>query len=101
LAVGLINFFRETTDKYRTDTKLNFSNFAPAAEYVSGRFCKIDSKNYKNKIFDKNFYTNSFHLNVDSEQTAINKIKLEGRFHSLCNGGCITYVELGEAPMQN
>ena len=26
---------------------------------------------------------------------------MEGLFHEICNGGCITYVELGEAPLGN
>ena len=29
------------------------------------------------------------------------KIDLEGRFHCLCNGGSITYVELKEMPGSN
>ena len=29
------------------------------------------------------------------------KIQLEGLFHEICNGGCITYIELGEAPLGN
>ena len=26
---------------------------------------------------------------------------MEGLFHEYCNGGCITYIELGEAPLSN
>jgi ribonucleoside-triphosphate reductase len=29
------------------------------------------------------------------------KLQLEGIFHNYCNGGCITYAELGEAPLSN
>jgi ribonucleoside-triphosphate reductase len=29
------------------------------------------------------------------------KITIEGKFHNLCNGGCITYIELGESPLGN
>ena len=57
--------------------------------------------NPKAEIFDKAFYTNSFHINVDSDLSAFRKIQLEGLFHEICNGGCITYVELGEAPLEN
>ena len=53
------------------------------------------------QIFEKEFYTNSFHINVDSDLSAFRKIQLEGLFHEVCNGGCITYVELGEAPLGN
>lgn len=35
---------------------------------------------------------------MDSQIPAWEKIQKEGEFHSYCNGGCITYVELKEAP---
>lgn len=38
---------------------------------------------------------------MDSDLSAFRKIQLEGLFHDICNGGCITYVELGEAPLGN
>ena len=38
---------------------------------------------------------------MDSNLPAFEKIALEGPFHEICNGGCITYVELGEAPISN
>ena len=52
-------------------------------------------------IFKKGYYTNSFHIDVDSGLPAHRKIQMEALFHELCNGGCITYVELGEAPLGN
>ena len=38
---------------------------------------------------------------MDSGLPGYKKIQLEGLFHELCNGGCITYLELGEAPLGN
>ena len=50
---------------------------------------------------NKNYYTNSFHVDVDSKLSAYEKLKLEGPFHKYANGGCISYVELAEAPFGN
>ena len=46
-------------------------------------------------------YTNSFHIDVDSKLPAYKKLQLEGPFHKYTNGGCISYVELSEAPLGN
>ncbi|MDD4849001.1 MAG: anaerobic ribonucleoside-triphosphate reductase, partial [Bacteroidales bacterium] len=74
---------------------------ATSGEYISGRFPSIDKTIYTHKVLDKDFYTNSFHVDVDSGLSAFDKIKTEGYFHSLCNGGCISYVELQSAPIGN
>ena len=103
IALGFVQHMREYCDFLRNQYKLNFSLLATSGELISGRFIEIDRKLFDgyNDIFDKGFYTNSFHINVDSNLPAFRKIQLEGLFHKYCNGGCITYVELGEAPLGN
>ncbi|MDR4139225.1 anaerobic ribonucleoside-triphosphate reductase, partial [Bacillus cereus] len=44
---------------------------------------------------------NSFHIPGYYPIQAINKIRLEGPFHALCNGGHITYIELDGAAAHN
>ena len=102
-AIGFVKHMREYCDDLREQYKLNFSLLATSGELISGRFIEIDKKEFtpKSDIFSKGFYTNSFHINVDSNLPAFEKIALEGPFHEICNGGCITYVELGEAPISN
>lgn len=101
LALDFIRFMRNYTDELRDKHHLNFSLLATSGELISGRFSEIDSKLYTHKVLSKGYYTNSFHIYVDSEFPAYQKIKFEGAFHSLTNGGCITYVELREAPIGN
>ncbi len=102
-ALGLVKHMKDYCDFLRKNYNLNFSLLATAGELISGRFIDIDKKLYTPSvdIFKKGYYTNSFHIDVDSKLPGITKIKLEGLFHKLCNGGCITYVELGEAPLDN
>lgn len=101
IAIKIVTFMRETVDQFRKDTNLNFTLLATSGEYVSGRFPNLDKKNYNHKILHKGYYTNSFHVDVDSLMHPLEKIKYEGAFHVLCNGGCITYVELLSAPLNN
>ncbi len=102
-ALGLVKHMRDYCDFLRNETKLNFSLLATSGELISGRFIDLDKNQYKPMvdIFSKGFYTNSFHIDVDSKLPAYKKIQMEGLFHELCNGGCITYIELGEAPLGN
>ena len=102
-ALGFVRHMREYCDLMTVEHQLNFSLLASSGELISGRFIDIDKKLFDSSIdiFDKGFYTNSFHINVDSDLIAFDKIKFEGLFHSECNGGSITYIESREAPIGN
>ncbi len=101
LALDLIKFMRDYTNNLTKQYHLNFSLLATSGELISGRFIEIDKKFYKHSVLEKDYYTNSFHIDVDSKLPAYKKIELEGPFHKYTNGGSITYVELGEAPLGN
>jgi len=102
IANQIVKHMREFTDARRDSTKYNYSLLATSGEYISGRFAESDIKHdLQNKINKKEFYTNSFHTEVDARLTAFDKISVEAPFHFSCNGGCITYVEFKEAPLNN
>lgn len=89
----------EATKKYN----LNFSLIATPAEGLSGRFVKMDKKLFGELegITDRDYYTNSFHIPVYYPISAFKKIKLEGPYHALTNGGHISYVEMDGDPTKN
>ncbi len=103
LAYSIVKHMRDYCDFLRREYKLNFSLLATSGELISGRFTQLDKKEYRPQIdiFSKGFYTNSFHVEVDSRLPAYKKLQIEGLFHTLCNGGSISYVELNEAPLGN
>lgn len=101
LALDFVKFMREYSDSQRDKYYLNFSLLATSGELISGRFVEMDKKLFDSKVLHKDYYTNSFHVDVDSKLPAYKKIQFEGPFHTLSNGGCITYVELAEAPLGN
>ena len=102
-ALDIVKFMRAIVDSYTIETKLNFSLLASAAEGVSGSFAEYDAKNIgKNSaVCEKGYYTNSFHVPVFVDTDYITKIDFEAPFHQLCNGGSITYIEMGEMPFGN
>ena len=101
LALNFVKYMRNVVNSLRDKYHLNFSLLATSGELISGRFVEIDKNLFKHRVLNKGYYTNSFHIDVDSNLPAYKKIQLEGPFHNLSNGGCITYVELREAPIGN
>jgi len=90
----------KVVDEYKEKYNLNFSVLATPAEGLSGRFTRIDKKKYGTitGVTDKDYYVNSFHIDVKEHVNVAEKIKLEAPFHAITRGGHITYVELdGEA----
>ena len=100
-ALNFVKYMRAYLNELRDEHHLNFSLLATSGEYISGRFVEIDKKIYDSPVMKKDYYTNSFHVDVDSRLPAYKKIELEGPFHILANGGCISYIELAEAPIGN
>lgn len=100
-SLNFVKYMRNYADELRKTYNLNFSLLATSGEYISGRFEEIDSKLFNSPIMKKGYYTNSFHVDVDSRIPAYKKLELEGPFHIYANGGCISYVELSEAPLGN
>ncbi len=96
LGLKIISYMRQKTDEAAKRTKLNFSLIATPAEGLSGRFVLMDRKQYGviAEVTDRDYYTNSFHIPVYYPIKAYKKIQLEAPYHSLTNGGHITYIEL-------
>ena len=89
VAIDLIKMMKDTIDKYRKEYNMNFSLLGTSGEFISGRFPSIDKNYFSNSLIDKGYYTNSFHVDVDSRLNAFEKLKYEGPFHKFCHGECI------------
>ena len=96
LGLEIVGHMRERLDKYAKKMKLNFSLIATPAEGLSGRFVKMDQKEFGiiEGITNYKFYTNSFHIPVYHNISVFEKIKLEAPYHALTNGGHISYIEV-------
>ena len=103
LGLEIIGRMRKRMDDATEQYGLNFSLIATPAEGLSGRFVKIDAKKYGKipGITDRNYYTDSFHIPVYYNISSWEKIKKEAPYHSLTNGGHISYIELDGDPTQN
>lgn len=100
-ALDFVKYMRSFVDECKSVYNLNFSLLATSGEQISGRFEELDLKAYPSQVIEKGYYTNSFHVNVDSDLTCFEKLSVEGPFHKYCNGGCISYVEIDGSPIGN
>lgn len=95
-----IEVMNQVADEYKEKYHLNYSVLATPAEGLSGRFTRMDKRKYGiiPGVNDRDYYVNSFHVDVKEPISIVEKIKCEAPFHALTRGGHITYVELdGEA----
>ena len=95
-----ITILNDVVKEYKDKYHLNYSVLATPAEGLSGRFTKLDQKEFGilKGVNEKEYYVNSFHVDVTQPISAMDKIKLEAPYHALTGGGHITYIELdGEA----
>ena len=94
-ALALMNRLNNATRKWKAETGLGFGLYGSPAESLCYRFAKIDKKKYGSikDITDKEYYTNSYHVDVREEIDAFSKLKFESQFQSISTGGCISYIE--------
>ena len=103
LGLAIISYMRRRCDEATQKHKLNFTLLGTPAEGLSGKFTGKDAERFGvvPGITDKEWYTNSFHIPVEFEIPAMDKIAIEGPYHKYCNAGHISYIELPSAPHQN
>lgn len=103
LGLEIVSAMRKKMDDKCVETGLNFSLIATPAEGLSGRFVRLDKERYGEikGITDRDYYTNSFHIPVYFPISAFKKINLEAPYHTLTNGGHISYIELDGDPANN
>ncbi|EGO63215.1 anaerobic ribonucleoside triphosphate reductase [Acetonema longum DSM 6540] len=103
LGEEIVAFMRNKVDKAAEKYDLNYTLLATPAEGLSGRFVKIDRKEYGiiPGVTDKDYYTNSFHIPVHYPISIFEKIRREGIYHKYTNAGHISYVEFASPPVNN
>ncbi len=99
----IVKFMHETCGEISAHYNLNYSLLATPAEGLSGRFTEIDREKFGviERITDKEWYTNSFHIPVEHSISAGEKIRRESAFNKYTPAGHINYVELDAAPKGN
>ncbi len=93
-------------DHYSKKYNMRYVLEQTPAESTAYRFAKLDLKDMPEKarhivkgdlFTGEVYYTNSTLFDVHASVNAIERVKLEGRFHPIIEAGAITHVWMGEA----
>lgn len=95
LAVEIMNKIRWYADKWRSETGLGFSVYGSPQESTTFKFATSLRKRFGviEGITDRDYITNSYHVDVTEEINAFNKLKFESKFQKISSGGSVSYVE--------
>ena len=96
LGLKIIGYMRQRINDFCERYQHNYSVLATPAEGLSGKFTKVDRKDFGviPGVTDRDYYTNSNHVPVYYKCSARHKAEVEAPYHKLCGGGHIFYVEI-------
>ena len=96
LGLKIVTYMRDRVNKFSEQYQHNYSVLATPAEGLSGKFTRVDRKDFGilPGITDRDYYTNSNHVPVYYKCSARHKAEIEAPYHDLTRGGHIFYVEI-------
>ena len=96
LGLRIVTYMRDRANEFSERYHHNFSVLGTPAEGLSGKFTRIDRKNFGEikGITDKIYYTNSNHVPVYYHCSPKHKAEVEAPYHDLTRGGHIFYIEI-------
>ena len=103
VAKRIEQLFKDRCAEFKQEEKLNFGVYYTPAENL----CYTAMKKFKEdfgvipNISDREYFTNSMHVPVWKEISPFDKIDIESELTGYSNAGCITYVELEGAVLDN
>ena len=93
--IQVTQYLRDQVDKWKAEEGIGYSLYATPSESLCHRLLKLDRKQFGiiEGVTDKEYYTNSFHLDVADKVDPFTKIDFEAPFHWISSGGHISYCE--------
>ena len=95
-ALAVMKCLNAYTAKWRTAENIDYSLYGTPLESTTYKFAKCLQKRFGiiEGVTDKNYITNSYHVNMRENIDAFTKLKFESEFQQLSPGGAISYVEV-------
>lgn len=99
LGIEIMKYLKATCDKWKKETNIGFSLYGTPLESTTYKLAKCLKKRFGDDVFikldghDREYITNSYHVNVMEEIDAKEKLLFEAEFQKYSSGGCISYIE--------
>ncbi|TXT59379.1 MAG: Anaerobic ribonucleoside-triphosphate reductase [Promethearchaeota archaeon] len=101
LGMQILNYMVAKCNSITEQEGYSYSLWEQPAESTANRLAKLDLKHFPKKAIPQSsgqsaYYTNSAHLRYDADIPLYERIKKQGEFHPIIQGGVITHIWLGE-----
>ena len=95
-ALEIMQHLNDRCNEWKQQENMDFSLYGTPIESTTYKFSKCLQKRFGKipGVTDKNYITNSYHVNVTEEIDAFEKLTFESQFQKLSPGGAISYVEV-------
>ena len=96
LGLKIMQKLNDYCAKWKKEENIDYSIYGTPLESTTYKFAKCLQKRFGiiKGVTDKNYITNSYHVQVTENIDAFSKLKLESEFQALSPGGAISYVEV-------
>ena len=101
LGLEIMQKLNDACNKWKAQENIDYSVYGTPIESTTFKFAKALKRRFVEieGISDRDYITNSYHINVAHNIDAFNKLATEAKFQKLSPGGAISYVEIPN--MQN
>lgn len=94
-ALKVVKMLKDRTKLESDKYDLGFGVYSTPSESLCDRFCRLDQEKFGDlPFFEKGYYTNSFHLDVECKTSPMGKINFEMEYPKYASSGFISFVEL-------
>ena len=91
----IMRALNDKCNQWKKEERIDYSLYGTPLESTTYKFAKCLQKRFGviEGITDKNYITNSYHVNVREEIDPFTKLEIESKFQELSPGGAISYIE--------
>ncbi len=95
-ALNVMHALNDACKKWKLAEHIDYSVYGTPLESTTYKFAKCLKKRFGviPGVTDKNYITNSYHVNVGEKIDAFTKLTFESEFQELSPGGAVSYVEV-------
>ncbi len=95
-ALKVMQRLNDKCAEWKSAENISYSVYGTPMESTTYKFAKALQRRFGviPHVTDKNYITNSYHVHVEEEIDAFQKLKFESDFQKLSPGGAISYVEV-------
>ena len=94
-SIEILTYINDKLQQWKDKDNLGYALYGTPEESTTFKFAKALQRDfgYIEKITDKDFVVNSYHVDPREEIDAFSKITIESQYLDLSNGGAISYIE--------